>query len=99
MPILAILIVISFVFYFYLKVKYVRSKRPIERKWISAKSSISLGAFVLFFGINQWFIYATTTSLIIGIIFALFGLGSIIAGIRAYRYYLPLATKEAQTSL
>ncbi|MGP6197365.1 YtpI family protein [Priestia megaterium] len=95
MPFFMILIVVSFVFYMYLKVKYVRSKRPMERKWISSKSSICLGSFVLFFGINQWFIYETSLSLIIGILFVLFGSGSILAGIKAYKYYQPYAIKEA----
>ncbi|TYR82164.1 hypothetical protein FZC66_00770 [Priestia megaterium] len=98
MPIFAILIVVSLVFYLYLKVKYVRSQKLIERQWISAKSSISLGSFVLFFGVNQWFIYGTTLSLVIGVIFFLIGLGSIIAGIRAYKYYFPLITEETNHS-
>ncbi|MDK8210383.1 YtpI family protein [Bacillus subtilis] len=39
--------------------------------------------------------YETSLSLIIGILFVLFGSGSILAGIKAYKYYQPYAIKEA----
>lgn len=96
MPILVILIVFSLSFYLVYKVKYVRSKRPAERKWISAKSSIALGLFVALFGVNQFFLDGNTVTYIVASIFILIGGFSIYAGIKAYKYYLPLAAKEAQ---
>lgn len=96
MPIFVILIVFSLAFYLFYKIKYFRSKKPMEQKWISAKSSIALGSFVFFFAINQFLIHRSTVSLIIGIVFVLFGAGSIWAGYRAHRYYFPLAVKEAE---
>ncbi|MCQ5364304.1 YtpI family protein [Anoxybacillus salavatliensis] len=96
MPIFVILIIFSLSFYLYYKIKYFRSKRPMERKWISAKSSIALGSFVFFFAINQFFIHRSTVSLIIGIVFLFVGAGSIWGGYRAHRYYFPLAVKEAE---
>jgi uncharacterized membrane-anchored protein len=95
MPIFVILIIISLSFYLYFKTKYFRTKRPMEKRWISAKSSIALGAFVLLFGINQYFIYQSTLSIVIGVLFIAMGGGSIWAGIRAYKYYYPLTVKEA----
>ncbi|MFC3883223.1 YtpI family protein [Bacillus songklensis] len=94
MPIFVILIIISLSFYLYFKTKYFRTKRPMEKQWISAKSSIALGAFVLLFGINQYFIHQSTLSIVIGILFIAMGGGSIWAGMRAYKYYYPLAVKE-----
>jgi O-antigen/teichoic acid export membrane protein len=96
MPVLVILIIFSLSFYVYYKIKYFRSKRPIERQWISAKSSIALGSFVFFFALNQFFLHRTTVSFIVGIVFLLVGGGSIWAGYRAYKHYLPLAIKEAE---
>ena len=96
MPIFVIFIVFSLAFYLFYKIKYFRSKKPMERKWISAKSSIALGSFVFFFAINQFLIHRSTVSLIIGIVFVLLGAGSIWAGYRAHRYYFPLAVKEAE---
>ncbi|ELK22819.1 putative membrane protein, YtpI family [Anoxybacillus flavithermus TNO-09.006] len=96
MPIFVILIVFSLSFYLYYKIKYVRSKKPMERKWISAKSSMALGSFVFFFAINQFFVHRSTVSLIVGIVLLLVGAGSIWAGYRAHRYYFPLAVKEAE---
>ena len=95
MPILVIFIIFSLSFYLYFKTKYFRTKRPMEKQWTSAKSSIALGAFVLLFGINQYVIYQSTLSLVIGLLFIAVGGGSIWAGIRAYQYYYPLVVKEA----
>lgn len=96
MPIFVLLIVLSFVFYIFYKIKYVRSKRPAERKWLSAKSSIALGLFVGLFGLNQVFLFQTTITYIVAAIFIIIGSMSIWSGVKAYKYYLPLAAKEAK---
>lgn len=96
MPILVFVIIISFSFYVFYKIKYVRSNRPAEKKWLSAKSSIALGLFVSLFGVNQLFLYHTTVTYIIAAIFIIIGGMSVWAGIKAYRFYLPHAIKEAE---
>ncbi|MFC0270288.1 YtpI family protein [Metabacillus herbersteinensis] len=95
MPIFVILIIFSLSFYLYYKVKFYRSRKPYEKQWISSKSSIALGVFVLFFGLNQLFMYRSTVSLVIGIVFVIVGIGSCWAGYRAFKHYSPLAIKEA----
>jgi predicted Abi (CAAX) family protease len=97
MPLLVVLIVISFAFYLFYKIKYVRSKRPAERKWLSSKSSIALGLFVCLFGFNQLFLYHTMITYIVAAIFILIGGLSAVSGIKAYKYYLPYAAKEAKS--
>jgi Ca2+/Na+ antiporter len=96
MPILVMLIVLSFAFYIFYKVKYVRSRRPAEKKWLSTKSSIALGLFVALFGLNQLFLFQTTVTYIVGAIFIIIGLMSVYGGIKAYKFYLPHAAKEAE---
>jgi uncharacterized membrane protein HdeD (DUF308 family) len=96
MPIFVLLIVLSFVFYIFYKIKYVRSKRPAERKWLSAKSSIALGLFVGLFGLNQVFLFHTTITYIVAAIFIIIGSMSVWSGVKAYKFYLPLAAKEAK---
>lgn len=96
MPIFVLLIVLSFVFYIFYKIKYVRSKRPAERKWLSAKSSIALGLFVALFGLNQLFLFQTTITYIVAAIFIIIGSMSVWSGVKAYKFYLPLAAKEAK---
>jgi uncharacterized membrane protein HdeD (DUF308 family) len=96
MPIFVILIIFSLSFYAYFKMKYFRSQRPAERRWISAKSSIALGSFVFFFGINQFFLHSSAIAYVIGAIFLLMGAGSAWAGYRAYQHYLPLVIEEAK---
>lgn len=96
MPILVIIIMMSFSFYIFYKIKTVRTKRPAEKKWLSAKSSIALGLFVTLFGINQLFLYDTTTTYIVAAAFIIVGVLSIYGGIKAYKFFLPIAIKEAE---
>lgn len=96
MPVLIVLIISSLSFYVYYKVLYFRAKRNFERRWLTAKSTIALGAFVTFFGINRIFISQETLPLIISVIFILVGSLSIWSGISAYRFYLPLVEEELQ---
>lgn len=96
MPVLAIVIVLSFAFYIFYKVKYVRSRRPMEKKWLSAKSSMALGFFVAIFGLNTIFVQQSTVSYIVAALFLLIGLGSLWAGYKAYRHISPYAKEEAE---
>lgn len=96
MPVLVIIIIFSLAFYLYYKTKYFRTKLPAEKKWISAKSSIALGTFITFFGINQLFLYQTTVTYIVAAVFIILGVINIVGGIKAYKYFLPLAAKEVQ---
>jgi hypothetical protein len=98
MPVFVILIVLSLSFYVFYKIKFFQAKKPMEKQWISTKSSIALGLFVFFFGLNQLFLFRSTVSLIVGIIFILIGALSSWAGYKAYKHYYPLAVKEAEES-
>lgn len=96
MPVFAILVVFALAFYLFYKVKYFRSKLPVERKWLSAKSSIALGIFVAFFGINQLFLFDSTVTYIVAAVFIIVGFLSVWAGYKAYKFFLPLAIDEAE---
>lgn len=96
MPIFVFFIMITLALYLFYKTKYFRSNRPAEKKWLSAKSSITLGLFVGLFGINQLFLFQTTVTYIVAALFIILGFLSAFSGIKAYRYYLPYAQKEAE---
>ena len=96
MPVLVILIIFSLAFYIFYKTKYFRTQLPAEKRWISSKSSIALGSFVGLFGLNQLFLYQTTVTYIIAGLFIILGAINIWGGVKAYKYFLPLAAKEVQ---
>lgn len=96
MPILVIFIILSLAFYIFYKVKFVRSRQPVEKKWISSKSSMALGLFIALFGINQLFLFQTTVTYIVAVIFIIMGILSVWSGWKAYKYFLPLAIEEAE---
>ncbi|EIJ79248.1 hypothetical protein PB1_16864 [Bacillus methanolicus PB1] len=96
MPVLVILIIMSLSFYVFYKIKYFRSTRHAEKQWISAKSRTALGLFVGLFGLNQLFLYHTTVTYIVAALFIIVGGLSVWGGIKAYKFYLPHAVKEAE---
>ncbi|WNS74575.1 YtpI family protein [Bacillus sp. DTU_2020_1000418_1_SI_GHA_SEK_038] len=96
MPALVILITIALSFYLYYKVKFVRCKKPAEKKWISSKSSMALGVFIGLYGLNQFFLNGNTITYIVGGVFFLLGVFTIFSGLKAYKYYLPIAANEAK---
>lgn len=92
----AFFVVLAFSFYLFYKVKQVRTKRPMEKKWLSAKSSMALGLFVALFGINQLILFSGTVTYLVGIFFILIGAGSLWMGFRYYKHVLPYAQREAE---
>jgi amino acid transporter len=95
-PILVVLIVCSLVFYLFYKIKSIRTSLPMEKKWLTGKSSMAIGLFVASFGINQLFLFQTTITFLVAAIFIIVGLLSIIGGYKMYHYYLPHAIDEAE---
>lgn len=57
---------------------------------------MTLGLFVLLFGVNQLFLFKTTTTYVVATIFILVGGLSAYGGYRIYKQYAPLAVEEAQ---
>jgi len=96
MPIIVIFIFISLGFYVFYKIQYVRTQKPFLKRWLSAKSTISLGLFVGLFGVNRLFLELSTLSLIISIVFIVVGAVACVTGLRAYKYYLPFVEKEVE---
>ncbi len=57
---------------------------------------MTLGLFVLIFGINQLYLYQTTLTYFIGGIFIIMGALSLYGGFKMYRHFAPLAEDEFQ---
>ena len=91
-----ILIVISLVFFIYFKVKFWRTAAPIEKKWQQTKANMSLGSFLIFFGLNLLVFPRSTVDIVIGIVFALLGGANVYFGYRAYQHYLPQVIEEGE---
>lgn len=95
---MVIFIVILFAFYLFYKTKYFRSNREVEKKWLSAKSSIALGLFVCLFGLNHLiFISQSTVSYIVAAVFIIYGSFFTWVAYKKYKHYLPFAIKETES--
>ncbi|MBL4951138.1 YtpI family protein [Neobacillus sp. YIM B02564] len=90
-------IIILLVFYLFYKTKYFRSNRPVEKKWLAAKSNIALGLFVSLFGLNHLiFIAESLVNYFVAIVFILYGSYFAWIGYKKYKHYLPFAIEEAR---
>ncbi|CEG23233.1 hypothetical protein BN1080_02182 [Planococcus massiliensis] len=96
MIVLVGMIIISFVFYFYYKTKQFRATLPIRRKWYASIASVALGSFVLFFGINQLFVFQSIVTYIISGIFIILGLALMIYNYKAAKHYHSFVAEEAR---
>ncbi|MFC4737545.1 YtpI family protein [Bacillus daqingensis] len=96
MIIFPLVIVFSLIAFVYFKVFQSRGYGPAQRQLYGAKASISLGIFVLSFGVNAYINYQTTTAAVIGLIFTALGAANIYFGSRQHRYFSPLAKEEKQ---
>ncbi|PIB39903.1 hypothetical protein AOA57_29695, partial [Pseudomonas sp. 2588-5] len=81
------MIVVSLAFYLFYKIKYFRTKMPIEKRWIQMKGNIALGIFLVAFALNLLIMNRSTVDLVIGGLFLVLGVANVILGYRAYRYY------------
>ncbi len=87
MIIFTILIVLSVVFYIYYKVAILRTDDGLTREYFNAKSRICLGTFISAFAVNQYLLYQSKLTLIIGIIFIILGILQLNLGIKEVRHY------------
>lgn len=96
MLVFVLLIIVSFVFYFYYKTKQFRATLPIRKKWYGATAALCLGAFMLFFGINQLFIFQTAVTYIIAGIFIVLGLAMMVTNYKAAKHYHQFVEEESR---
>lgn len=87
MLIFALIIVISIVLYIYFKVSILKSNDRLTQQYYQAKSRISLGSFIIAFGINQYLLYESKLTLFIGLIFLVLGFMQIHVGFKDARFY------------
>lgn len=73
--ILVACIVASIVFYLYFKTKQFRATLPIRKKWYTAKAGVTLGVFLMFFGVNATILYPDLTGYIVAAVFVIIGAG------------------------
>lgn len=71
--IFVLIIVGAFAAYFYNKTKQFRSTLPIRKKWYKAKAGVSLGVFIIAFGLNTCIVYPTLVGYAIAAVFVIVG--------------------------
>jgi uncharacterized membrane protein len=89
-----VLIVLSFVFYFYFKTKQFRSELPIAKKWYANRSLIALGSLLFFFGINQLTLFPSTLTYVISGVLIVIGLYTMVYYFRVAKHYGQFVEEE-----
>jgi len=89
-----VLIVLSFVLYFYFKTKQFRSELPIAKKWYANRSLVALGSLLFFFGINQITLFPTTLTYVISGLLIIIGLATMVHYFRVAKHYGQFVQEE-----
>lgn len=89
-----VLIVLSFVLYFYFKTKQFRSELPIAKKWYANRALVALGSLLFFFGINQISLFPSTLTYVISGVLILIGLYTMIYYFRVAKHYGQFVEEE-----
>ncbi|MFJ7934856.1 YtpI family protein [Sporosarcina sp. NPDC096371] len=94
--ILVFLIIASGVFYFYFKTRQFRTRSvfPIRKKMFASMAGSSLGWLLLFFGVNQLFLFDGFLTYLIAALFIALGGYVGIFNYRAYKHYLSFVDEE-----
>jgi len=92
--VLVAFIVVSLVFYLYLKVKQFRSEYPIAKKWQANRAHVALGSLLFFFGLNQIFVFPSMLTYIVSTLFILLGLLSMLHYYKAAKHYGQFVEEE-----
>lgn len=89
--------IVSLVFYLFFKFKQFRTTYvlPIRKKMFASMAGVSLGLFLIFFGINQVILFEKMTIYIVAGIFILLGLYVSIFNFRAAKHYRKFIEEEA----
>ncbi|MFX3673229.1 MAG: YtpI family protein [Paenisporosarcina sp.] len=87
-------IVVSFVFYLYLKVKQFRSEYPIAKKWYANRAHMALGSLLFSFGLNHIFLFPSTITYVISALFIGLGLFSMVHYYKAAKHYGQFVEEE-----
>lgn len=88
------LIVLSFLLYFYFKVKQLRSDYPIAKKWHANRALVTLGSLLFFFGLNQLSLFPSTLTYVISALFIALGLFSMVHYYKAAKHYGQFVEEE-----
>ncbi|GGE52087.1 hypothetical protein GCM10011391_33620 [Pullulanibacillus camelliae] len=95
MPTLIIFIVFSLIMLLFYWFKGWMTDAPYRKRWTFSKAKIALGCFLLFFGANRLFVSSKAITLIICILFIVYGLFIIYYSYKQYRYYTAKMLEEA----
>ncbi|WP_413379103.1 YtpI family protein [Alkalihalobacillus sp. 1P02AB] len=87
--ILIIIVVISFVFFLFNKFKQWRAAESLVKRIYQSKASLSLGMFLLAFGLNLFVSYRSILEVVIGAVFVMLGAFNAYHGYKAYNHYIP----------
>ena len=89
-----VLIVLSFVLYFYFKTKQFRNELPIAKKWYANRALIALGSLLFFFGINQLTLFPSTLTYVISGVLIVIGLFTMVYYYRVAKHYGQFVEEE-----
>lgn len=94
----AFLSILSIVVYIFFKARQFRTTYllPIRKKMFASMASVSLGVFLISFGLNQMILFDKLVVYIVATLFILLGLYVSVFNFRAAKHYQKFIVEEAE---
>ena len=94
MDIIATILLVSFIFFIFYVTKYFFTSELLQKRIVGSKLRLFFGIFMTLYGINQLFVKIEMVTVIVGILFGLFGVANAYRGFQQIKHYKAIEAKQ-----
>jgi hypothetical protein len=91
---IATIVLVSFVFFLFYVTKYFFTRELLQKRIAGSRARLFFGLFMTLYGINQLFINVELVTIIVGILFVLFGVTNGYRGYSQLKHYKGIEAKQ-----
>lgn len=91
---IATIVIISFLFFLFYVTKFFFTSELLTKKIAGSRARLTFGLFLLLYGINQIISKLDMLTIIIGIVFVIFGIANLYRGYLQNKHYKAIESKQ-----
>lgn len=91
---IATIVIVSFLFFLFYVTKFFFTSELLTKKITGSRARLTFGLFLMLYGVNQLFSKLDTVTIIVGIVFIVFGAANLYRGYLQNKHYKDIASKQ-----
>ncbi|MBP0724055.1 hypothetical protein J5Y03_02510 [Bacillus sp. RG28] len=91
---IAMIILVSFIFFIFYVTKYFFTSELLQKRIVGSKIRLVFGIFMTLYGINQLFVKVELVTVMVGVLFGLFGIANTYRGFQQLKHYKAIEAKQ-----